>query len=234
MTAVCQQRVIGKNRSHSCNESIRGVAHAMHLSTRLLAGDPKGRTGARLRRRDATIERGGNLHGDKRKGGGDEFREAIVKPACRLLEHSGFDLDPSGTQPGDALTLNQRVGVNGGHDDSSHARAHECIRAGAGSTVVGARLKRYVGRRTSRPRAGLTESNNLSVVAQIVRMEAFTHQAIVPDEHAADGRIRRSKANGLLSLLQRPLHPLLVSLLMRHGGLSVAEHGIYERLTVKG
>jgi hypothetical protein len=120
----------------------------MHFGTSFTAADPKVTTGRALRGGDAAIEGSGNLHGDEGKERGDEFSEAVVKPAGRLLQHASADLHPSRTQAGDALTVNLRVGVDGCHHHACDPRGYQRVRAGSGSSLVTAGFQGYEGGRT--------------------------------------------------------------------------------------
>ncbi len=153
----------------------------------------------------------------------------LAKPSfslrAELFQHADPNLDTTRAQPGNALTAHHRIGVGGRRHDPCHACGHQRIRAGFGSSVVAAGLEGHIGGRPAGQPACLLEGNNLGVVPLVELMEAFAHQNIVPlgaclDEHAADRRVRRRKADGLLSLPQSTLHPQLVNLLvaLRHGG----------------
>jgi hypothetical protein len=76
--------------------------------------------------------------------------------------------------------------------------------------MMGAGFQSHVSGGAPGQRAGLLESNDFSVVALVILMEAFTHQSIVADQDATDCGIRRGQANGLLSLFECAFHPLLV------------------------
>ena len=119
---IRQQRIIGENSSHSGDQRIRGVAHPVHFGASFLAGDPIGSTGKAFSRRDAAIERGGNLHGDERKPSRDKSCEAIVEPAGRLRKHTSADFNATRAELGDAHAVDRRVGVDRCHHDPFHSR----------------------------------------------------------------------------------------------------------------
>ena len=173
----------------------------MHFSTRFASADPKVATSRVLRGRDAAIERSGNLHGDKRKKVGDEFCEAVVEPAGRLLQHPGADLYPRRTKPGDAFTMDLRVGVGGGRHHPYDAGGYQRVRTGPGSSLVAARFEGHIGGRTVGQRACLLKGYDFGVVAAIVLMKALAHHSITPNQYAADGRVWGSETDRLLGLL---------------------------------
>jgi hypothetical protein len=188
----------------------------MHLGASLFSGDPIGSGGRSLGRRDAPVERSRNLHGDEWQGSSDEFGKAIVEPARCIFSHAAADLDPGRAKPGNALAAYDRIGVSRRYYHTPNPRGQQCIRAGPCSSMMGARFQSYVCGSAPRQRAGLFKSNDFCVVALIILMEAFPHQSIVADQHAADRGIRRGQADGLLSLFERAFHPLLVDI--RHHG----------------
>ena len=97
--------------------------------------------------------------------------------------------------------MNLRVGVGGRHHHPCDPRGYQCVRAGSGSSLVAAGFEGHIGGRTLGQRACLLKGNDLGVVAAVILMEAFTHQSVAPDQHAADGRVGRGEADGPLSLL---------------------------------
>ncbi len=129
----------------------------------------------------------------------------FAKPSLSLRAGSSstpvLTSTPAARKPGDALTVNQRVGVGGGHHHPRDPCGYQRVRAGSGSSLVAAGFEGHIGGRTLGLRARLLESNDLGVVAAVILVEAFAHQSVAPNQHAADGRVGRGEADGPLRLL---------------------------------
>ena len=80
----------------------------------------------------------GGLEGDEGLAVLDEVGEGVVEVAGGLLEDADGDLNSGGAEPGDSLTADERVGIDGGDDAAGDPGSDECVGAGWRAAVVGA------------------------------------------------------------------------------------------------
>src|SRR5690606_24202624 len=123
---------------------------------RLLARDPLRGAAAR---RNASIERDGELERQVRGAERDELGPRLDELACLLLEHSFDDLDPRFAQALGPAATNAWVRIAGADDDAAHARGEDRIDAGRRPALVIAGLERHVERLAARVLARLLEGH---------------------------------------------------------------------------
>jgi hypothetical protein len=154
---------MGRVGAHRARPDLDGVAlgaQAMSVSAGRRPGDP---LAAAVGGRGATIE-------------GRRELEHDVGPPCsslhdirpQLLGHGGRldadrHLDARRPEPPDASTGNQGVRVEDGHDHTPHTGGHDGVGAGAGATMVRARLECAVQGGPASSRAGGRHGHDLRV-----------------------------------------------------------------------
>ena len=116
----------------------------------------------------------------------DVARKRLVEAARGLLEQSDIDRNPSGAKFGEALSADFWIWVGHGSDDAADSGCDHCIGAGAGSTLVGTRLKIDVKGCAKRARASLLDGENLCMFDSGIGMKASSNDRalLVYDDRA--------------------------------------------------
>jgi hypothetical protein len=108
----------------------------------------------------------------------------------RWIEEADFDV--GGAEFGQALTADERVGVDGRDDAAGYTGSDECVGAGTGAAVMGAWLEGDIGCRAVgvvAESSGLLEGGDLGVVARVVEVRAFTDDGVAVHKNAAHGGV---------------------------------------------
>ena len=185
----------------------------MHLGARARPGDPAALAGGR---RDAPVERRGELEGQPRPSGPDPDEKARVHLLRLGGQAPGLDVDPGGPKrreprPGDA-----RIGILDGRDHPGDSGGDQRVGAGRRPADMGAGFERHVGRGAARGRAGPRQRDGLGVRPSAVRRPAATDDAALRDDHAADGGVRPDPAQSAPGEPQRRAHVARVEIRQGH------------------
>ena len=149
----------------------------------------------------------------------DEVGEGFVDVAGRLLEDAEGDFDVSIAESLDALATDLWVGVLRGNDTTADACGDQRVGAGRGAAVVAAGFEGYVSRSSLSGKTlscGLLESDDLGVVAIVIKMCAFANDLWCAPrggslgDDAAYLRVWGGQADGLGRELESPSHELFV------------------------
>ncbi len=140
--AAGEHRVVGQGGAAADQDGVVAQAQPMALGPCRGAGDPLAVAGGGG---DPAVGTGGELERHLRPACAHPREEAGVEPARLGLQAADLDRDAGGAQPGDALAVDARVGVDRGHHRAGDAGGEHEVGAGRGAAVMGAGLEGDVG-----------------------------------------------------------------------------------------
>ncbi len=153
-------RVVDPHGLGADHDGVETIAHLVHAPPRRRARHPP-RVAAG--RRDAPVERGGELQYDERKAAGHVLREVLDERSTLLFEHADVDPQSGAAQPRDATTAHPWIRIERADDDAGHARGDNRVHAGRSTPEVAAGLERHVERRAAGASSRLPEREDLGM-----------------------------------------------------------------------
>lgn len=179
-----------------------------------LPGDPLAVT---IRGGDAPIETVGQLQGDERTSARDAGQKARLQITGLGLHHAFHHLDPGVAQDRMTPTGDAAVGIGQCADNADDARLDQPLGTGRGSTVMRARFKRDIGRRTPRQIACGVQGHTLGMGAAAGLGPAAANDPTLAQQDTANGGVRPDIAQSAPRKAQRMGHVAVVVTRYGHG-----------------
>jgi len=133
----------------------------------------------------------------------------VSRPLRQRRSRIGYDdFDPSRPKFGETASADQGIRVHSGNYTASDPGCGERVGTGASATLVRAGFKSDVSGCAlcgMSQGGGLLQSGDLSVIALVIVVRTFAEDCAVANQHAANRRIGRGEANGLLREIQGAL-----------------------------
>ena len=200
-----QLRVVDDHGIGADDDGVQAGALLVHPLQRLRAGDPSRVAG---RRRDASVQGGGELGYHERQAGAAVLDVALQQPRGFIGAVAGLDLDPRLAQPAVAAAADPRIGVEQRVMHRGDAGGDQRPRARWGAAVNATWLQRHVDGGAPSAVAGLPQRDDLGVVVARRLRVAAPHDRAVLHYDGADSRVGGARSERDCSLLQRHPHPL--------------------------
>ena len=177
--------IVGQGGADANEDGVVFGTQAVGLAAGRLAGDP-----AAFARRggDAAVEGGGKLERDQRAALLEASDEAGDQGGGLAGEEAGLDGQAGRAEAGKAASVDARVGIADGRDDTGDAGVDQRVGAGRGDADVRAGFEGDVGGPATGAVAGLGQGLGLGMgTAAGSGGAAADHMAVCRDDDTADG-----------------------------------------------
>ena len=199
--------VVGQHGAAAREDGAGPRPPGMAVGARCLPRDP---LAFAIRQGNETIQRGGRLQAYPRPAPLHPRDEPLIQRPGLFFQQPAANIDAGCPQPAQPLPVDQRVGVFHGRHHARHPGLDQTVGTGPGPSVMGTGFERDIGRRATRPLAGLLQRQHFGMGLAGPPVPAFAHHLAIPHDDAAHTRIGHGGIDALPGQVDGPLHGLAI------------------------